>query len=427
MAGHIFTSEEQDKFTIITDTLKGRITNDQAAKILHISSRQVKRLKKNVRLHGAQAVVHRLKGRQSNNHIEESIKVKAVNLIHEKYTDFKPGFAKEKLEEHHHILVSPETVRGWMIKENLWKPHKQRKAGAYYAWRPRREYFGELQQFDGSYHYWFEKRYCDDEGSPIEVCLLASIDDATGTITQATFSANEGVMSVFTFWLKYIERLGKPISIYLDKFSTYKINHKAALDNSELMTQFQRAMQQLGIELITAHSPQAKGRIERLFGTLQDRLVKEMRLERVNNPTDGNKFLKDVFLPQYNNKFPIKASKEGNVHRPLSEDDKKYISRIFSIQSTRRINNDFTIQFKNNWYQLQEIQPITVRARETVLTEVWLDGTIHFNLREFYLVYTVLPERPKKITKQPTILTTHKLNWNPPSTHPWKKPFKNWK
>lgn len=424
MADTGLTSEEQYKFDVLTKVINKEMRPGQAAKLLGVSTRQIRRLRIAVDDDGVQAVVHKLKGKPGNHHIDPSLKEKALSVIRETYSDFKPGFAAEKLEEQHDISITSQTIRVWMSEQGLWQIRKQ-KDNAYHAWRPRKEYYGELQQFDGSYHYWLENRFIDVQGNPIEVCLLASIDDATGKITRATFSTNEGVVAVFTFWKGYIEDMGKPIGIYLDRFSTYKINHKAALDNQELMTQFERAMQNLSIELITAHSPQAKGRIERLFGTLQDRLVKEMRLAGVNTPEEGNKFLEEVFLPKFNNRFFVAPAREGDVHRVLSGEDKKYLHRTFSVQSIRRVNNDFTIQFKNHWYQLQEIQATTVRARDTVLVEEWLDKTVHFSLRGLYLVYVILPERPTKVKINPAILTTHKLNWKPPVNHPWRKPFKS--
>lgn len=417
------TQREEDKLDIIHDALAGKITNGQAATMLDISSRQVKRLKNKVREQGYLAVIHRLKGQQGNHHIEESVKEQALTAIKERYSDFKPTFATEKLEENHDIHISPETTRRWMTKEGLWKPRKQ-KQSSYHSWRPRKDYYGELQQFDGSYHHWFENRFADADDNPIEACLLASIDDATGKITKAVFAANEGVEAVFAFWMEYIQEQGKPLSIYLDKFSTYKINHKGAVDNKDLMTQFQRAMQDLGIQLITAHSAEAKGRVERLFGTLQDRLVKEMRLAQINTPKEGNSFLKEVFLPKFNSRFTISPAKIGGVHKSLSKIDKKNINRIFSVQSKRRVNNDFTVQFKNNWYQLTELQPITIRARDKIIVEEWLDQTVHFSLKEKYLNFVVLPGRPKKAKSNPTILTSHKINWKPPANHPWKRTFK---
>lgn len=421
MVDYVHTSEEQYKFDVITKVLKKEIKPGLAAKLLGVSPRQIRRLKNEVKQYGASALVHKLKGKESNHHIDRAVKQKALAAIKDIYSDFKPTFATEKLAENHSIHISHETTRLWMIKQGLWKSRKQ-KQSAYRSWRPRKDYFGELQQFDGSYHHWFENRYCDREGKQIEVCLLASIDDATGKITKASFSANEGVQAVFTFWKGYVLETGKPLSIYLDKFSTYKINHKAALDNSGLITQFQRAMQQIGIELITAHSAEAKGRVERLFLTLQDRLVKEMRLVNINTPEEGNKFLKDTFLPNFNQKFAVVPAKTGNVHRPLISTEKGQINHIFSTHEIRRINLDFTIQFKNNWYQLTEIQPTTVRPLERVTIEVWLDRSIHIILKTYELNYTLLPDKPKKQRiKQPVILTTHTLNYKPAPDHPWRR------
>lgn len=418
-----FTPKEQYKLTIINQTLRNEMTNGQAGKLLGVSSRQIRRVKSLVRQYGARGVIHRLKGKKSNHTVSSMLKEKVLARVQKTYADFKPAFAAEKLREYDHFFVHPQTLRRWMIAEGLWKERKRKKP-QYRTWRPRKAYFGELEQFDGSYHDWLEKRYCNDNGEPIETCLLASIDDATGKITKAVFSAHEGVIPVFMFWHAYVLANGKPLGIYLDKFSTYKINHKSAVDNSELMTQFERLAKNLAVTLITAHSPEAKGRIERLFQTLQDRLVKEMRLANINTPKEGNRFLTEVFIPKFNEQFAVAAEKEGDVHRPLTKTDKQNLNRIFSIQSTRTVNNDFTVQFKNVWYQLLELQPTTVRPKETVLVEEWLDETVHVSLRGYYLNYSILPERPKRQKINPAILTSHKLIWKPPPNHPWRKPFK---
>ncbi len=420
---HLFTQEEQYKFTIIKELLQKKMTNSQAAKMLQVTIRQIQRLKQAVKKDGIQAVVHGLKGRTSNYHIADAVKEQAIEIIRKNYSDFKPGFATEKLKENHSLFMSPETVRSWMTAEKLWKPGRGKKSGIYRSWRPRKEYYGQMQQFDGSYHEWFEGRYQNTRGEIVEMCLLLSIDDATGKITKAQFADNEGVVAVYIFWLEYCLLHGKPLSIYLDRYSTYKINHKNAVDNIELMTQFQRTAGDLAVELITAHSAQAKGRIERLFLTLQDRLVKEMRLVGINTPEEGNKFLEDIFIPKFNQKFAVVSAEEGNVHRPLTNTDRKCLNRIFSIQSVRTVNNDFTIQFKNHWYQLAEIQPTTIQSKDVILVEEWLDTTIHFSFKEHYLLYTMLPQRPKKVRSNPVILTTHKLNWVPAFNHPWRQGF----
>lgn len=412
------TTEEETKNQVISLAITEKITNGEAAKQLGITARQVRRLKNKMKLEGTDGMIHGLKGKTSNHRIEPSTKEKALVLIKEKYHDFMPGFAAEKLQELHQISMSSQTIRLWMTEVKLWKPRKKKKTGQHRSWRPRKEYYGEMQQFDGSYHFWLEDRYTD-AGNPIEMCLLAAIDDATGKITKAYFAPHEGVIPVLQFWKTYVLFHGKPVCIYLDKFSTYKINHKGAVDNQELMTQFERVCKQLDTQLIHANSPQAKGRIERLFGTLQDRLVKEMRLVGITTPEEANIFLQETFIPKFNERFAVKPTKEGDVHRALTKQDAQHLNRIFSIQSERTINQDFTIQFKTKWYQLKEIQPTTVRPKERIVVEEWIDGTLHFNLREYDLLFFPLPERPQKMKTYPVILTSHKLNWNAPANHPW--------
>ena len=421
MAYTKLTPGEQEKAEILTAVIEGKITNSHAAKQLRLSIRQVQRAKAAIRKGGTTAIVHKLKGKPSNHRYAQEAKEKVLEIIKKSYSDFKPGFATEKLQETDNIPMTSQTVRVWMHEAGLWKSRKQKRI-VYRSWRPRKESFGELEQFDGSYHYWFENRFVDTNEDPIEVCLLAAIDDATGKITKAEFLANEGVVAVFTFWKGYVEKTGKPVAIYLDKFSTYKINHKTAVDNKELLTQFQRAMRHLDINPIPANSAQAKGRIERLFQTLQDRLVKELRLANISTPQEGNIFLKEVFIPKFNEKFAVIPAKEGDVHRPLVQEEKENLPHVFSNHDTRRVNLDFTIQFKNNWYQLTEIQPTTVRPLMIVVMETWLDGTVHIILKGHELSFLQLPEKPKRQgIKQPTILTTHTLNYKPPSNHPWRK------
>ena len=414
------TQAEQQKLATIKAAINRQITNGEAAGKLRLSVRQLQRLKVGVQRYGVSAVVHKLKGGTGNHHIDEELKKKLIEEIKLKYLDFKPKFATEKLKEEYPVEVTSQTIRVWMTEEGIWKAHPQKKP-EYHAWRERREYYGELEQFDGSYHHWFEGRLLDELGNPKEVCLLASVDDATGKITRAYFDFNEGVVPVFTFWKEYVEHLGKPTGIYLDKFSTYKINHKLAVDNSELMTQFQKAMKILDIEVISANSPQAKGRVERLFGTLQDRLVKELRLANISSITEGNRFLKEVFVPKFNNRFSVTPTREGNVHRALTKSEQSNLKSIFSIKSIRRVNFDYTIQFKNHFYQLEEIQPTTIRPKEQILVEEWLNGTIHFKFKGYDLKYFLLPEKPKKIFRQPAIITNHPLNWKPPPNHPWRQ------
>jgi len=419
------TNVENLKLQVIGDLLQKKIKTKQAGKILYLSTRQVRRLKNRMKNEGVLAVVHGLKGKVGNRKIDDALKNKVIEIIRQKYSDFKPTFATEKLQEKQIPVPTAQTVRMWMAEAGLWKTHKQKQV-AYRSWRPRKDHYGEFQQFDGSYHLWFENRYENITGDSIEVCLLASIDDATGQITHMSFEENEGVIAVFHFWKTYVLALGKPLIIYLDQFSTYKINHKSAVDNTDLITQFERVLRSLDIRLINAHSAQAKGRVERLFGTLQDRLVKEMRLAKINNPETGNTFLKEIFIPKFNRQFTVVPKSEGDVHRAINVNEIKKLNSIFSLHNKRKINNDFTIQFKNNFYQLAEIQPTTVRPKETVTVETWLDKTVHIILKDFELNYFQIKERPKKMKTVPVILTTHKLNWIPPFDHPWRKRGRHW-
>ena len=250
---------------------------------------------------------------------------------------------------------------------------------------------------------------------------LAAIDDSTGKITKLKFAKNEGVAEVFHFWKEYLEAKSKPVAIYLDKFSTYKVNHKNATDNHELLTQFQRACNDLNINLISAHSPQAKGRVERLFETLQDRLVKELRLARISDAETANKFLEEKYIQIFNDKFAVIPAKDTDLHRPLTKYDKENIDKIFSIQSKRQVKNDFTIQFKNTWYQLAEIQPTTVYRKDDVLVEERLNGEVYLSKKEKYLNFKNLPARPEKVKTNLAAITPQKSNWIPPENHPWRK------
>lgn len=411
------SQKELARYEIVTQLIAKKIDGTMAAKQARISIRQIKRLKNRVKKFGAKGLVHGNRGRESNRKIKPEILEKAIKYLKEKYYDFGPKFASEKLEENHKIKLGKETARQIMIAEKLWKPKPRKTNKEYRIWRPRKEQYGEMQQFDGSYHKWLENR------AP-ECCLLAAVDDATGKITCARFDHHEGVLPVFNFWKGYVMTNGKPIAVYLDKFSTYKVNHKSAIDNQDLITQFQRAARDLSINLITANSPQAKGRIERLFETLQDRLIKEMRLRNISDLETANKFLDEVYIAKFNQQFSVASQKKGDLHKGLAEFEKQNLEKIFSIQDTRIVNNDFTISFKNQRFQLDQEQSTLVCKKDRVLIEERLDGSTKISLRNKYLNFKVLPERPRKIMDiKLAALTKTKSNWIPPKDHPWRQPF----
>ena len=409
------TASEQERYDIIRSCIDRDITNEEASIRLGLKVRQAQRIKRAVEKEGAKGVIHKSKGQTPPNATPNITVKKATTFLKQKkHQDFGPTFAQEKLLGLG-VEMNKETLRLFMIKENLWKPHPRRGPQIIREWRERKERFGELVQFDGSYHDWFE-----NEG---EECLLAAIDDATGIISHAVFEDNEGVHAVFRFWQAYMETLGRPIAIYLDKFSTYKVNHKNAVDNKEFMTQFERAMKELEVQVICANSPEAKGRVERLFGTLQDRMVKEMRLAHVKKRDEANRFIREQYIHDHNKRFSVPAKNANDAHRPLSDDLKMKLPSIFSIQSKRKVNNDYTIQFKNRWYQLEAKQNTSVYKRDEVIIEERLDGTIHIRIKDAYLKYRELPERPKPAPVPLAALTRQKPDWKPPKDHPWRKPI----
>ena len=409
------TEKELSKYEVIKDLIDGKINGTDASKQIRVSIRHIKRLKSAVIEYGARGLIHKSRGRTGNRKLNPEIIKRAEKYLKEKYYFCKPTLAAEKLYEIHDIKLGKETVRGMMTNLELWKPKPRKQAGKWHVWRARKNNFGEMQQFDGSYHIWF-----GDE----ESCLLLSVDDAAGKIAHAKFDINESTIAVFKFWLEYFSKNGLPLSIYLDKFSTYKINHKNAVDNKDMITQFERAMNQVGVKPITAHSAEAKGRVERMFQTLQDRLVKELRIAGITTIEEANKFLEE-YIPKFNAKFAVMPNRRKNLHKKLNEQTKEKLPQIFSIQNQRKVNNDYTVMFKNNFFQLDREQPATVYKKDAVIVEEHLDGTIKLYLKNHYLNYTVLPERPKKEIniKLPALTGQRQNSYKPPADHPWRRQF----
>lgn len=414
----IMSKREIDRHTVLEQLIKKEIRRSHAAKLLKLSARHVTRLKQAVVEFGAEALVNKQRGRPSHNQIPADERKKITRLLTEKYPDFGATFASEKLKECHKIDRDPKTIRAIQEEAGLVGPKRGRTKDTHRSWRQRRSAFGEMEQFDGSYHNWFEGR-----GSIEEACLLAAIDDATGKVTFAEFAPHEGVFPVFAFWKRYLETHGKPRSVYMDKFSTYKMNSAAAKLNPDLKTQFQRAMTALQIEPIFAQSPQAKGRIERFFETAQDRFVKELRLAGISTIEEANRFLNEALIPAFNEQFSVAPASEANLHQPLAAHERKSLPSIFARQETRIVNNDFTFSFQKQWYQLTEYQPVTVCKKDEVTVEEHLDHTIHIRLRGKDINYVLLPARPKKASV-PFVLAKSSPPTKPSADHPWRKQFR---
>ena len=410
------SQKEVKKYDIIKKTIDKELNGTKAAQLLNLTTRQVRRLKKRVKEKGIKGLIHGHRGQPGNRSLLGSEKQKIIKLLHKDYHDFGPTLATEKLDERHGIKRNKNTIRSIMIKEGLWKA-KQKTKDQYREWRQRKACFGEMVQYDGSYEYWFENR-----GE--KCCLLAAIDDANSQV-WAQFDEHEGVFPTFSFWREYIKRFSKPYSVYIDKFSTYSINHKLAKENPDTLTQFERAMgKELNVEIIHAQSAQAKGRIEKLFKTLQDRLIKELRLQNISTIKEANKFLIEEYLPKFNAKFMVEPRSQANLHKKLTKKEENRLDSIFSRQYNRVVKNDFTISHNKSWYQLTKDQPVTICKQDKIVVEERIDKTIYFRLRGKYLDYQLLPERPRKINS-----SKNNTNWvipktrtyTPPANHPWRQ------
>jgi len=409
------SQQEVKRYDIIKKVINKELNGTEAAAILKVSTRQIRRLKVMVREDGIKGLAHTGRGQRSNRKIPEKEEKKIINLVNKYYSDFGPLLTSEKLEERHGIKRDKSTIRTIMINEGIWKAKKKKKE-EHRSWRQRKANFGEMLQYDGSYEHWFE-----DRGE--KCCLLACIDDANSRVWMK-FDKHEGVEPTFSFWREYIERFGKPYSIYVDRFSTYSMNHKLAKENPDTLTQFQRAMEKgLNIEIIHAGSAQAKGRVEVLFKTLQDRLVKELRLNNISTIEEANKFLEEEYIMTFNTKFMVEARSRANLHKNLTKPEENKLDSIFSRQDERVIRNDFTISHKNVWYQLTDNQPATVCKKDRVLVEERMDRTIYLRLRNKYLNYEILPDRPKKINPSKNIkwVIPKSKAHTPPANHPWRK------
>ncbi len=412
--------EEISRVSVLDQVVAKHLTQVGASIKLGVTDRHLRRMLKNYRRHGPAALIHGLRGKHGNRATPQEKIDQAIRLIKDKYHDFGPTFAAEKLLEIHGLKIDHDALRKEMAKAGIWEIKKRKQT--HRKWRERKEYFGEMVQFDGSHHAWFELRgeIC---------CLLASKDDATNKI-YAHFTKHEDIEGVFTFWKEYIEKYGKPKSIYLDRGVVYKINHKTVYDDPEALTQFERICKELSIKVIHAKSPQAKGRIENGFGTLQDRLVKELRLRYICNITDANKYLKEEFLPRYNEKFMVLASKQGNFHTALNH--KENLDQIFTVRSERLINNDFTIRFKNRWFQLNETQPKTVLQKSKAIIEEYLNEELKIKQSGVYLNFTETSKQDLEVMRKQRqeekvyVLTDNRSKGHKPkASHPWKRQMVN--
>jgi len=412
------SNKERDRLRLIHEVEQDYISGVEAAEALGISARQFKRIRKRHREEGDKGLAHRLRGKRSNRGMPDGLRSEVIALIQEKYPDFGPTLACEKLEERHGIRLSDESVRKLMVSAGIWKPRKHRER--HRKKRERRKCFGELVQMDGSHHDWFE-------GRGPKLVLMVMVDDATGEV-RALFGPAEDVRSGMLTLRIWLEEFGRPHAIYADRHSIWVTQKGDAGEKEDSKTtQLARVLRELDIEYIPAGSPQAKGRVERQNGTLQDRLVKELRLAGICNMDAANDFLIHVFLPQYNAKFRKEPASRANAHRRLGRQFD--LDHILSEQKERTVQNDYTIRFNNRIFQIDKpVYPGLRGGKATVA--VYLDGSVHLSFRNHRLnsheidrltyVSTRCHTPPGgSMGKEPT--PKPRTPWVPPPDHPWRR------
>jgi hypothetical protein len=400
---------EWKRLHVIQKVLERVIKQVEAAEILSLSSRQIRRIIKRIRIEGDKGIIHKSRGRPSNRRIPGKIRDKVIQLYRKQYQDFGPTLASEKLLQRDGIRVNDETLRMWLIEAGDWK--KTRKRRAHRQWRERKHHYGEMVQIDGSHHDWFE-------GRGPRCVLMGYIDDATGKVF-GRFYDYEGTIPAMDSFRRYIKKSGLPMSVYLDKHTTYKSTAKATiqdeLNNTQPLSEFERALKELGVEVIHANSPQAKGRIERLFGTLQDRLVKEMRLRGIRTIEEANAFL-EAYLPVYNRRFSVCPKGRDNLHRSLVKGTN--LDAILCIKTERTLRNDFTVAHNQKLYQVED--PVNASK---IMVQDRMDGSLVMTYKGRVLRFKEITARPVKENKQ-TVVVPMRKTYTPPSDHPWRKGFK---
>ncbi len=399
------SQRELRRLHVIHKAIEGLLKQKEAAELLSLSDRQIRRLIKKAGEEGDAGIIHKSRGKASNRRLPKKIKDKAIELYRQKYIGFGPLLASEKLLERDGITVNDETLRKWLIETGDWK--KTRKDRKHRQWRERKHHIGEMIQIDGSHHDWFE-------GRGPECVLMGYIDDATGKVF-ARFYDYEGTMPAMDSFKRYVKKYGIPVRAYLDRHTTYKSPKKAAFTgyDEEPLSQFERAMKELGVEVSHAHSPQAKGRIERLFRTFQDRVVKEMRLKGIKTIEEANKFLVS-YLPLYNKKFAVNAKEEEDIHRGIPKG--MNLDRILCIKTERTLRNDFTIAYSGKLYQIQD----KIKAEKVVIEER-INGTMVITHNNTFLKFKeIIPNAFWKKQKKPFIPKKNKIH-KPAADHPWRR------
>jgi transposase len=402
---------DRKRLKIISMASEKRIKQWEAAQKLEVSERQARRLIKRYREKGDKGLIHGLRGRPSARKIKADVKESIIEAYTERYKGFGPVLAHEKLVEIEGIEIGRESVRKQLLEAGLWET--SRKSKKHRRWRERMKYSGEMVQMDGSHHDWLEGR------GPWMV-MMGYIDDATGVV-HAEFHEYEGTKPAMISFKGYARKYGIPMRIYLDKHTTYKSPRKETIEEQlegiKAKSQFERALAAVGVDVIHANSPQAKGRIERLFKTFQDRLVKELRLANVKTMDEANAFLKG-YLPVFNRKFAVKPAGEQDMHRKV--ESWLEMNNVMTVRTERSVRNDYTIAHEGKMYQLKTALPL--KGRNITFVEL-LNGRNRIEYKGQKIEYAEIHLRPK--VKKQERKRLYKPFFRPAKNHPWKAGFDN--
>lgn len=418
------TQADRDRLVALRKTKKKLITQREAAEELELSVGQVKRLLHAIKESGDRAVIHGLRGVPSKRRIAEQIQQKATQILgREEYRGFGPTLAGEYLASHHAIEVSRETVRKWMHEAGLWKPRPQSIA-AIHVWRPRRSRFGELVQWDTSEHDWLEGR------GEEELYLIGMIDDATSR-AMGHFVESDSTAANLEMLESWLLRYGRMLACYTDKAGLFQTAHKTKRDQQRAgkdreslpPTQIGRALAELNIALQLAHSPQAKGRMERFFETAQDRLVKGMRLAGVKTRKQANAYLEKEYLPWWNSNCTVLPRETDDAHRPIEKHQD--LAAILSHVESRQVKNDYTIQFDGRMYGIERADIGTGLRGAVVRVEQRRDGSVAIRFRDHYLRFE-LCERAKPVVRSAASKATPRFRKGPNAggKSTWMKDFR---
>jgi len=407
------TLKEADRLVVVKRIESKELSVQNGARELGVTPRQMKRIRKRYAEQGARGLISLRKGNPSPNRKAQGFQQQVMEIIRERYGDYGPTLATEKLIEKHGLVLSKETLRKWMILEGLRK-EKQRKRQKLYQRRTRRSREGELIQIDGSYEYWFEER-----GE--KCCLLVCIDDATSKIMLMRFCRTETLEDYLELLQLYVQKYGRPKGFYSDKHSVFRVTRKEVYEHGKWTTQFHEVLKKLDIELICANSPQAKGRVERANGTLQDRLIKELRERDIRSIEEGNKVL-DGYAEVHNKKFAIEPACQENAHRPMlpSHDTE----RLFMLKEERTLSKELSFRYKNQIYQIDSKEVHRLRGKKIKVFES--NGEVRMVLHgERPLKYHKWKEQlyePARVldVKELETIWPDKKPKKPSKHHPWK-------